>query len=318
MWSNDSGGFLEGYYKNNLEAHGRLYQRWLQFSAFVPIARAHHVGMAAPTDFGSDVEESSRHYLQMRYRLLPYLYSYAWSAHLNGAPMIRPLIFEYQSDPKVVNIKDEFLFGSEILVAPVLTEDTTSRSVYLPEGKWFGYEDGREYAGGKFYEVAAPFQRIPLFVKSGAIIPMAPPMLSTDEKPWDPVTFDVYPDGESTFVLYSDDGKTMAFERVSGFTETRIQSSLINAKTEILTIKANNDKFVPQTYVVQLHLHSVPMNAVVNNKRLDFAANIDNFNRSTQGVFWEEGIRVLHVKFSREGALTHRVQVDMDGNLLRK
>ena len=318
MWSNDSGGFLEGYYKNNLEAHGRLYQRWLQFSAFVPIARAHHVGMASPTDFGSEVEESSRHYLQMRYRLLPYLYSYAWESHLSGAPMIRPLIFEYQSDPKVVNIKDEFLFGSEILVAPVLTEDTTSRSVYLPEGKWFGYEDGQEYVGGKFYEVAAPLQRIPVFVKSGAIIPMAPPMLSTDEKPWDPLTIDVYPDGESNFVLYTDDGKTMSFERDRGFTETRIQSSLSNNKTEILTIKSSNDKFVPQSYIVLLHLKSMPLKAVVNDQGLSFAATMDDFNRSAKGAFWEAGMRVLYVKFNREGALTHQLKVEMNGNLLRK
>jgi len=147
---------------------------------------------------------------------------------------------------------------------------------------------------------------------------MAPPMLSTDEKPWDPLTIDVYPDGESSFVLYSDDGKTMSFERDRGFTETKMQSILSDNKTEILTIKSSNDKFVPQSYVVQFHLQSVPLKAIVNNQGLDFAPTMDDFNRSAKGAFWEAGMRVFYVKFNREGALTHQLQVDMTGNLLRK
>ncbi|MHA0111126.1 DUF5110 domain-containing protein, partial [Klebsiella pneumoniae] len=88
----------------------------------------------------------------------------------------------------------------------------------LPNGTWFGYEDGLAYQGGRSYAVAAPQHRIPLFVKAGAIIPLAPPMLQTDEKAWDPLTFDVYPDGNSEFRMYADDGHSQAFARDGAFT----------------------------------------------------------------------------------------------------
>ncbi|MBM4250735.1 MAG: DUF4968 domain-containing protein [Deltaproteobacteria bacterium] len=318
LWSNDSGGFLEGYYRNSLEAHGKLYQRWMEFSAFVPMPRAHHVGLSLPTDFGPEVEASSRHYLQMRYRLMPYFYSYTWEAHRTGAPMIRPLVFQYQNDPNVYNLKDEFLFGRDLLVAPVVTENTNTRSVYLPHGNWFGYEDGHDYKGGQFYEINAPAGKIPLFVRSGAIIPMAPPMLSTDERSWDPLTIDVYPDGESTFTLYADDGKSEAFARRSDFTETYIHSVLKPMREVVLTIQNSNTRFVPHTYLSQIHLWSSPGGVSIDRFPLALLPSADELSKAEQGAYWAEASRTLYVKFKREGALQHQVRVTLNGEDLRR
>ncbi|MDQ3232636.1 MAG: DUF4968 domain-containing protein, partial [Pseudobdellovibrionaceae bacterium] len=175
-WTNDSGGFMQGLYKDNLDDHGRLYERWLQFSVYSPLTRVHHVGPSAPYMFGSAVESSARHYIEERYRLLPYIYSYSRTSFLTGSPLMRPLIFDYQEDPAVINLKDQYLFGENLLVAPVLTEQTNQRQVYFPKGLWIDQDYGHEYEGGKSYCVAAPRSRIPVFVRSGAIIPKAPLM----------------------------------------------------------------------------------------------------------------------------------------------
>ena len=186
-WTNDSGGFLSGFYKNDqYGAHARLYARWMEFSAFAPIARAHKAGPSAPFDYGAMPVAVARKYLGLRYRLMPYIYSSAYETHTTGVPLLRPLVLEYQRDAVAAEAKDEFLFGRDLLVAPVVQEDAVSRTVYLPCGPWIGLEDGGEYRGGATVNVSAPLDHIPLFVRAGAILPMAPPMLATGQKPWGP------------------------------------------------------------------------------------------------------------------------------------
>lgn len=243
MWSNDSGGFLTGYYKDNLEDHGKLYERWMQFSAFVPMPRAHHVGLSEPYAFGDSVEKSSREYLQLRYSLLPYIYSYASIMHKTGLPIVRPLILEYQDDTQVFNIKDEFLLGERILVAPVIQENVNSRWVYLPEGNWYDFYSSKKYIGKNWYEVEAPQNIIPIFIKSGSIIPRILGLMNTDQK-WETLTLDVYPDVNSSFTMYWDDGKTNS----SQFTE--IYFKLENG---ILSVESNNDIFLPKYLNVIIH-----------------------------------------------------------------
>src|SRR5262249_24544594 len=149
--------------------------------------------------FGAGVQATTTKYISLRYRLLPYIYSYAWQANQTGAPLQRALAFEYQTDTAGYAQKGEYLFGRELLVAPVTSEATTTKQVYFPEGTWFDYDDGTPYPGKTSATVSAPLEKLPLFVKSGAIIPMAPAMTYTGEKPWDPITLDVYPNGDSSF-----------------------------------------------------------------------------------------------------------------------
>ncbi len=318
FWTNDSGGFLEGYYKKSLEDHGFLYERWMQFSAFAPITRAHHVGKSAPYMFGASVEEGSRKYIQLRYRLLPYIYSYTWEAHRTGAPLMRALVFEYQNDPNVYGIKDEYLFGRELLVAPVLKEQRTSRAVYFPAGKWIDYDFGYEYQGNRTYQVQAPQNRIPVAVKAGAIIPMVPLMQYTGEKPWDPIILDMYPDGESRFVLYRDDGNSTDFDTDKKFTETVITSKESQGASVDITLQESNKLFTPKQYVLQVHLLSTPTTVTAHGQPVAKNDSLAEYDKTPEGWYWDDASLRLHAKFNNTDATSHAIQIKMDGTKLAR
>ncbi len=317
-WTNDCGGFVYGLYKNDIHSHGLLYERWMQFSCFTPITRAHHVGPAAPYMFGDFVEAGCKHYLQLRYRLLPYIYSYARETYLTGSPIMQPLVFEYQDDPAVVNLKDEYLFGRELLVGPVFTEGTYVRKMYFPKGKWVDYDFGYEYEGNQSYVVSAPQNRIPVFVKSGAIIPMAPLMQYTDEKPWDPITFDIYPEGSSKFTLYQDDGKTMDFSTKNKFTQTDIQCEAKQDQNIDVTISQSNKLFVPDQYAFIFHLLSNPTTLQVDGKTLPYFSTKTRFDEGKEGWFWDGSFLKLYAKFSTGPKLFYNINIELDGKKLSR
>ncbi len=304
-WTCDTGGFMEGYYKNDqLGAHARLYERWMQFSVFSPLTRAHKAGgLPEPYQFGPAVEQGLRHYLKLRYRLLPYLYSYAWEASRTGLPLVRPLALEYQYDPQSVAAPgDQYLFGRELLVAPTLFEGQTNRPVYFPPGRWFDWDTGVEYAGGRTWVVAAPQNRIPVAVRAGAIIPLAPDMLSTGEKPWDPLTLEIWPAGHSRFTLYRDDGVSFGYQR-GEFTVTQIVSEA-DARAVVLTIDESNKQFTPATYIARFHLGAIP-------------TAVTSTTGETLAHEWSDETRVLTVTLpAPAGESHHGIRVTLDGRAL--
>ena len=211
-WANDSGGFLSGFlHRDRCGTHAELYERWFEFTCFAPITRAHKSGPAEPYEYGPVVEATAKKYLQLRYRLLPYIYTVAHATATTGLPMVRPLILEYQNDPGSAMAKTEFMFGDDLLVAPVIWPGATNREVYFPPSNWISYDEGFETPGVTNLIVAAPHDRIPLFVRAGTILPTAPDMMYTGEKPWDPITLNVWPKGDSTGSLYEDDDHTTAY-----------------------------------------------------------------------------------------------------------
>jgi len=302
-WTCDTSGFISSshdpslnlisqLYNNDIAAHALLFERWMQFSCFTPITRAHHVGPCEPYAFGELTESSCKHYIQLRYRLLPYIYSYAYRAHITGMSIMRPLIYNYQNDGKVINIKDEYMFGDELLVAPVLTENTTCRKVYFPEGKWIDYDYGYEYEGGKEYFVYAPQNRIPLFVKKGSIIPMAPLMNYTDEKPWDIITLDIYPEKRSGFTMYCDDGRTMAYEK-GEFTLTEFTCDCVAGQRINVTISQSNKLFVPEKYRLKIHMDYKP----VSINGLNGYSHLKNLEDTGKGWYFDRLRNILYVLF---------------------
>ena len=301
-WTCDTGGFMEGYYKSDqMGAHAGLYERWFQFSAFSPIIRTHKAGgRPEPYQFGPAVEQSTLHYLKLRYRLLPYIYSYAWEASRTGLPLVRPLALEFQNDSRSIAApSDQYLFGRELLVAPVLYEGQTNRSVYFPSGKWFDWDTGAEYEGGRTWVVAAPPNRIPVAVRAGAIIPLAPEMKNTAEKPWDPLTLEVFPSGKSSFELYCDDGNTFGYRR-GEFTVTQIVSDA-TPREVVLTISESNKKFTPAVYIARFHLPSTPTGVTDG----------DGTNLTHE---WSAETRVLSVSLPASAKTTqHVIRVALDG-----
>jgi len=205
-----------------------LYTRWFQFAAFCPTFRAHGQRDADEVwSYGKQAEPILVKYLNLRYQLLPYIYSQAYQSYKTGAPFMRALFMDFGSDPQVYSIKDEYMFGPAFLVAPVTEQGATSRDVYLPAGTdWYNYWTNELIKGGQTVNVQAPIDTLPLFVRAGSIIPIGKDIQNTEED--QPLTeLRVYSGSDGSFDLYSDDGHTYDYE---------------SGKFTLNTIKWNNAK----------------------------------------------------------------------------
>jgi alpha-glucosidase len=207
----DVGGFIG-------RANGEFLVRSYQIGFLAPFFRNHHAVDGydqEPWRFGKYYEDIIRKYLKLRYQLLPFLYTTLEEAHRTGVPVFRPLMLNYQDDESTYNLDDEFMIGDDLLVAPIVKPDLTSRLVYLPKGIWYDFWTKKKYAGGTMIRAEAPLETVPMFVRGGAIIPLGPEMKYVGEKPFDPITFSIYPnenDAAAT-TLYEDDGTSPAYER---------------------------------------------------------------------------------------------------------
>lgn len=236
LWSHDLGGFMGSKPSEN------LIGRWIEFGAFTPICRFHYNKSDPanePWQHGTKVETIARTYIQLRYRLKPYIYTELAKSILfkSGLPLMRALVIEYQDDANTYNQSSEYLFGSNLLIAPIVTQDATQRSIYLPKGTWIDYWDGTEYSGPKTITAySAPLDKLPIFVKAGAIIPMYPAMNYDQEQPANPVTYDIYPQGTSSDTLYEDEGDTHKYKEGNySITNLHVQG-FSNAGTVTITV----------------------------------------------------------------------------------
>ena len=207
----DVGGFIG-------RANGEFLVRSYQIGFLAPFFRNHHAIEGydqEPWRFGKYYEDIIRKYLKLRYQLLPFLYTTLEEAHRTGVPLFRPLMLNYQDDASTYNLDDEFMIGEDLLVAPIVKPDVTSRLVYLPKGMWYDFWTNKKYSGGTTIRIDAPLETVPIFVRGGAIIPIGPEMKYVGEKPFDPITFAIYPDesGSAATTLYEDDGTSPAYER---------------------------------------------------------------------------------------------------------
>ncbi len=200
-------------------AMAELYTRWMQFGIFNPLSRAHHEGdnAAEPWMFGPVAEKNSKAAIELKYQLFPYLYTYARQAHDTGLPIVRGLFMEYPYDGQAVQTEDQFFFGEEILVAPVLKKGERVRSLYLPEGEWIDFNDKQTvYLGGQKIPYRAPLSVIPMFVRKGSIVPMMPVMQYIHERKDYPLLVHIFPnyeDESARFELYEDQGEDLGYQQ---------------------------------------------------------------------------------------------------------
>lgn len=239
FWGMDIGGFsvMSKFYDSvNAPEWQELQTRWHQAGTFVPLFRTHgqwprrELWNIAPE--GSKAYESILYYMKLRYRLMPYIYSLTGAVHFEDATIMRALAMDYPHDPEVRDLSDQWLFGPAIMVCPVFEYKATSRSVYFPEGVWYDFYTGEKIEGGRRITVDAPYERMPLYVRAGSIIPMGPDMEWTDEKPLEEITLMVYPGANSDFTLYEDDGLTYGYER-GEYAVTRIHWNNAAGKADI-------------------------------------------------------------------------------------
>ena len=190
-----------------------LYVRWFEYGAFQPNFRSH--GSRPQNEvwsYGKQAEPILAKYLRLRYQLMPYIYSIAHKTHLDGAPFMRGLFMDFGADPRVADIRDEYMFGPALLIAPVTEQGRVTREVYLPAGTdWYNFWTNQRVRGGQTITVKAPIDIIPIFVRAGSIIPLGAPVESTNEA--QPIaTVRVYAGKDASFDLYQDDGNTYAYE----------------------------------------------------------------------------------------------------------
>ena len=220
MWGMDIGGFsVMNKFHNpaNADEWQELQTRWHQFGTFVPLFRAHgqyprrELWNIAPE--GSQAYESILSYMKLRYNLMPYLYSLAGAVHFEDYTMMRGLPMDFPGDPKVRDLSDQWMFGPALMPCPVYEYKARSREVYFPEGGWYDFYTGAYIAGGQTLTADAPYERIPLYVRAGSIVPFGPDMQWSDEKPADNIRLYVYAGRDADFTLYEDDGVTYGYEK---------------------------------------------------------------------------------------------------------
>lgn len=199
------------------EPDGELFTRWLQLGTFSPFMRAHSAGDTAerePWSFGEPYTSINRKFIELRYRLMPYLYSVFWEHHRYGFPILRPLVMLEQELVSNHYRQDEFTFGDKILVCPVLEQGAVSRTVYLPKGQWYNFWTHELLDGGAELKIDAPLESMPLFIRAGSVIPEYPVMQYVGEKPIDEVCLNVYyANYEVNSFLFEDHGDTFAYEQ---------------------------------------------------------------------------------------------------------
>jgi alpha-glucosidase (family GH31 glycosyl hydrolase) len=211
MWGMDGGGF-------NGHPTDENYARWIEFGAFTPIFRVHGTmdEKRQPWRYGPVAKAAATRAIRLRYSLIPYIYAYQHAVHVHGVGLVRPLTFDWPDDPKVRNDVDAWLFGQWLLVAPVVEQGQTSKSIYLPAGTWTDWFTGKVYEGGQTIDYpvdAKTWRDIPLFIRAGAIIPTQPVMDYVGQHPVKAVTVEVFPADHAThFDYYDDDGETYAYE----------------------------------------------------------------------------------------------------------
>jgi alpha-D-xyloside xylohydrolase len=230
-WNSDIGGFFLWNYKNKLEdaEYRELYARWIQFGAFCPMMRSH--GTDAPREIyqfgkeGDKIYDAIEKYINLRYRLLPYIYSASWDVTANQSSMMRALVMDFDKDKQALDINDEYLFGKSILVCPVtdamyskdMKEDfgtVKARELYLPNGaEWFDFWTGEKLKGGQTIKKETPIDILPLYVKAGSILPFGPKVQYATEKKWDNIEIRIYEGINGEFTLYEDENDNYNYEK---------------------------------------------------------------------------------------------------------
>ncbi len=235
FWGTDIGGFVP-----TKEFTAELYLRWFQFGAFCPLFRAHgrawklrlpwgwNTGDPGPIEIshydGAAIPDASqlhddrvepicRKYLELRYRMLPYLYSAVHDCTITGMPIMRALWLHYPDDAVAVARDDEYLWGRDLLVAPVVEKGAMSRQVYLPHGAWYDFWTGARIEGGREITREIDLSTMPLYVRAGSILPLGPVKQHTGEKVDGPLSISIYPGADASFLLYEDDGKSFNYRK---------------------------------------------------------------------------------------------------------
>ena len=263
----DIGGFTE-------QPNGELYARWIQLGIFHPFCRTHSSGDHGdqePWTFGNNITDIVRKFIEIRYQLLPYLYTAFWRYANEGVPILKSLVLYDQNDPHTHYRNDEFVFGEKILVCPVTEANAKGRRMFFPEGYWYNYWNSEYIEGGQELWVDADLDSMPIFVKEGAIIPKYPIQQYVGEKKIDELTLDVYyKKGKEKSELYDDAGD--GFDYKKGRFSLRT-FSLVGKSDELIIQQHKSGKFMTSYKTFKMKLHCLPFKVLkiqIDNEEIEF------------------------------------------------
>lgn len=294
----DIGGFA-------LSPSAELYTRWLEAGVFYPYCRTHTEKGSRnqePWSFGNRMEEINRRAVELRYRLMPYLYDAFHEAAESGLPVMRALLLDYPDDPQAVGQNYEFLFGDDLLVAPVVKSDEREWDVYLPRGVWYDFWTDQRYTGPRHVNVEAPLDRVPVFVRGGAIIPTQQVVEYTDQAPVDPLTFEIYPAGNSTREYYEDDGLSFDYQR--GVVLREQVSSGERDDTVALHLSAREGSYTPPARSLMFKVHAVrtrPRKVEINGRAPQAYPSIAAMTGALEGWVYDELAMTVSIKLQDRG-----------------
>ena len=286
QWGMDGGGFHGHPSDEN-------YARWIEFGAFTPIFRVHgdFGEKRQPWTYGSDAEKAATDAIRLRYALIPYIYSYEYTRHVDGIGLVRPLTFDWPHDPQVRNDVDAWMFGDSLLVSPVVVQGQTAKDIYLPAGTWTEWFSGKLYKGGQrvhYVNDSSHWHDIPLFVRQGAIIPTQPVMDYVGQQPLTQLDVEIFPDDRRThFDYYDDDGSTYAYEHGASFRQSlavQRQSGTVH-----VDISAAVGSYRPDLAFYLLKIHGGAAASVVTDSRaMPSFVSLDALLQSA-GEGWSRG-----------------------------
>jgi alpha-glucosidase len=282
-----------------------LYTRWLEAGVFYPYMRT-HTGFGTrnqePWSYGERLTDVNRRSIELRYRLLPYLYDAFQESEATGLPVMRALLLDYPDDPKAVGKEDEFLFGNDLLVAPVASEGDRERNVYLPRGTWYDYWTDHRSDGRQEITVNAPLDRIPIFVRAGAIIPMQQVVEYTDQAPINPLTFEIYPDGDSSREYYEDDGLTFDYRQGVWLRQTLSVSTSRDHVTVSLSAREGTYSPPARSLVFSIHLQrNRPASVQIDGNSLEAQTSDQAWESAARGWKFDEEKQEVILKIPDEG-----------------
>jgi alpha-glucosidase len=285
----DIGGFIGS-------PSGQLYMRFLQVGVLMPFCRTHSAKgsrMQEPWDYGHMYTYINKKFIRLRYKLLPVLYTAFYQSTQTGAPIIQPLVFQFQDDPKTYSINDQFMVGNHLMAAPVIHKDQNSRKLYLPKGTWYEFFNDKKYSGGQSITVPAPvhavgvfdpndttykhpYAGLPLFVEAGSVIPMQQVQQYVGQKKITNMNLRVYNGGSKTSKLYEDDGKTQNYRKGKyRLTDFQTHSSPQDLNVDV-TMKGSYDGAV-KTFTWEIYgLAKKPQSVKTDGKKLKFQYNGKN------------------------------------------
>ena len=291
-WGHCMGGFEHN-------ADPELYMRWCQFGMFSPIAMLFgmdHPGYKEPWNYGEAAFLNFKKYDSLRYSLMPYIYSAAHQQYTTGIPIMQSLVLQHQHDPNVYDIGDQYYFGQQLMICPVTVKAAKTRSVYLPQGDWYDFWNGRAWKGKQYIHVVTPSDTMPIFVKAGSMIPKQEVLQYADEKKLNTLQWQVWP-GEGMGAWYDDDGNSLNYQQGNYCSYTLSQHWEKNRGWIHINPIRKDFNTVVTDFEFIIPANKEPIDLRLDGKMLEKTTG--NELRESQGFFYDAVAKRIVVKIHR-------------------